>query len=346
MKCDHPSCNHNVVAPGQCGDRLCPRNNPAAGDSSGGAPHPQGSMENLRALADRLAAGDTLPERPGQERLYQFARRTLLDALEALEPYRSALTIVGAQAVYLRSGDADFGVAPSTSDGDVVLDPALLGHGDNPGLGELLKAAGFHSALHDGGATRPGIWAKDYPEISVEPFTVDLIVPDAFAGPGRRAARIGPPHDKHDAGRAKGLEPAIVDRDPMEVSALEPGDQRGVRVDVAGPAALLVAKAYKISDRQTDKGGRLKAKDGSDVYRLMASHPPGQVREMFDRLRADERVGNTTAEGERLLVDLFEAPGSQGVRLAVEAFAGAQLESEVEAFVTEWVRQFCSARPV
>lgn len=219
-------------------------------------------MDNPRALADRLAAGDRLPERPGQERIYQVARRTLLDALEALTPYRSALTIVGAQAVYLRSGDADFGVAPSTSDGDVVLDPALLGHGDSPGLGELLKTAGFHSALHDGGGTRPGIWAKDYPEISVEPFTVDLIVPDAFAGPGRRAARIGPPHDKHDAGRAKGLEPAIVDGEPMEVGALEPGDERKVRVDVAGPAALLVARAYKISDRRADKGGRLKAKDG------------------------------------------------------------------------------------
>lgn len=29
MKCDHPSCDHNVVAPGMCGVRLCPRNNPS-----------------------------------------------------------------------------------------------------------------------------------------------------------------------------------------------------------------------------------------------------------------------------------------------------------------------------
>ena len=53
--------------------------------------------------------------------VYVAARRVLLDALEALGPHRVAVTLVGAQAVYLRVGDADIAVAPSTTDGDLAL---------------------------------------------------------------------------------------------------------------------------------------------------------------------------------------------------------------------------------
>lgn len=58
---------------------------------------------------------------------YVQARRVLLDALEALAPYRDAVILAGAQAVYVRTGLTDVGIAPFTTDGDLALDPSLLG---------------------------------------------------------------------------------------------------------------------------------------------------------------------------------------------------------------------------
>jgi hypothetical protein len=43
----------------------------------------------------------------------------LLDALVALEPHIDALVLVGAQATYLHTGDADLAVAEYTTDADL-----------------------------------------------------------------------------------------------------------------------------------------------------------------------------------------------------------------------------------
>lgn len=58
--------------------------------------------------------------------LYVKAREVLLDALEALGPHRSSLVLVGAQAVYMHTGEADIAVAPFTTDADVIIDPGGL----------------------------------------------------------------------------------------------------------------------------------------------------------------------------------------------------------------------------
>ena len=60
------------------------------------------------------------------DELYIMARRVLLDALRALGHHRDAIVLVGAQAVYLRVGAADLAVTPYTTDGDLVIDPAVL----------------------------------------------------------------------------------------------------------------------------------------------------------------------------------------------------------------------------
>jgi hypothetical protein len=52
------------------------------------------------------------------------ARRVLLDALVALERHRDSLVLVGAQAIYLYTGDADVALATTTSDSDIALIPA------------------------------------------------------------------------------------------------------------------------------------------------------------------------------------------------------------------------------
>ena len=57
-----------------------------------------------------------------------------------------------------------------------------------------------------------------------------------------RAARIAP-HEKLTARIARGLEPALLDNAIVTIAALEPGDPRTCDLRVAGPAALLTAKA-------------------------------------------------------------------------------------------------------
>lgn len=60
--------------------------------------------------------------REGAASPYASARRVLLDALEGLEAHRDAMVLIGAQAVYLRVGEADVAVAPFTTDGDLAID--------------------------------------------------------------------------------------------------------------------------------------------------------------------------------------------------------------------------------
>ena len=72
---------------------------------------------------------------------YVLARQVLLDALQALGEQRSAVVLVGAQAIYLHTGDADLAVAPYTTDGDVVIDSSRLR--DDPTLAEALRGASF-----------------------------------------------------------------------------------------------------------------------------------------------------------------------------------------------------------
>jgi hypothetical protein len=126
------------------------------------------------------------------------ARAALLDAIEALDPHLDAIVLVGAQAIYLHTGDADLAVAEYTTDADFTVSP--YGLADAPLLGDLLGAAGFTPREHPGGwLSRDGIY-------------IDIMVPEALAGPGTRGARLGP-HGKRAARRAKGLEGALVDRE-------------------------------------------------------------------------------------------------------------------------------------
>ncbi|MGW3737237.1 hypothetical protein [Streptomyces sp. NPDC005148] len=105
----------------------------------------------------------------------------------------------------------------------------------------------------------------------------------------------------------------------MTISSLTPQDDRSVEAYVAGPAALLVAKAYKLHERIIDakngKPHRLSA--AGDVYRIMATVRASQVAASFDTLCRDSRVGAVAAEGLHLLRQLFGAAATPGTELAV-----------------------------
>jgi hypothetical protein len=137
-----------------------------------------------------------------------------------------------------------------------------------------------------------------------------------------------------------GLEVAAVDRSPMQVASLDPRDERSVSVHVAGPAALLIAKAFKIRDRLADAGNRpdrLTNKDAGDVLRIMMTTPPSQVAACFIALRENPRVGAIAAQGTDFLRDLFGGGLAPGVKMAVEALRGDVSEERIRTLTRAFV---------
>ena len=248
----------------------------------------------------------------GPDPLYVEARIALLDAADALSEQLDAVVLVGAQAIYLHTGDADFATAEYTTDADLCVAPPDLS--DTPLLAELLGARGFFLGEH------PGAW------ISPNGISVDLMVPEVLAGVGSRGARLGP-HGKKAARRAKGLEGALVDRERLEIASLDPGDERSIEMLVAGPAALLVAKVHKIADR-AGTGDRHNDKDALDLLRLLQSTDTATLAACLARLGDHELSSAVTADALTRLATLFSRPEAIGIRMAVRA-AGPDAEDDV-----------------
>jgi hypothetical protein len=258
--------------------------------------------------------------------LYVVARRVLLDALVALKDHADAVKVVGAQAVYLRSAEVELSVASYTSDADLGLDPARLA--DEP----LIEAAMTRAGFVRGDVNHAGSWLRsERVGDVVADIAVDLLVPESLSEGGRRSVRI-PPHHKMSARRVPGLEAAVVDNDDMPVASLEPhADDRVLTARVAGPAALLIAKTYKIHERTNEpRRDRLTDKDAGDVVRLMmTSYRPSDVAARFRALLADERTRATATTGLHYLEDLFGGRATTGVEMAVSALAGGMDEQAI-----------------
>ncbi len=247
--------------------------------------------------------------------LYICARTALLDAAEALTEQLNAVVLVGAQAVYIHTGDADFiATAPYTTDADFCIAPAQLS--DTPLLAELLTARGFSPGEH------PGAW------ISPDRISVDLMVPEVLAGAGSRGARLGP-HGKRVARRAKGLEAALVDQDLTVITSLTPGVERSVTMLVAGPAALLVSKVHKIAER-TGAGDRITDKDALDILRLLQAIDTETLAQGLVSLAVHKFSAEATSEALSHLGSLFGSPDKVGIRMAIRA-ARPSVEPDVIA---------------
>lgn len=193
---------------------------------------------------------------------YIVARTVLLDALEALGEQRDAAIVVGAQAIYLHTGTIDLAVPEFTVDADLTIDAALL-H-EAPEIESAMRAAHFERG------NRVGAWivSRDVAGVRMN-VEVDLMVPEAVSGAGRRAARLHG-HAKEVARKARGLEAALIDKAMRPIGAFEAEDARAFDVAVAGPTALLIAKLHKIAERISEREQRrLDDKDALDVLRLL-----------------------------------------------------------------------------
>lgn len=237
-----------------------------------------------------------------------LARQGLLDAFDALRKQVDALVVVGAQAVYLHTGDADVALAEYTTDGDLVIDPDLLS--SEPMVQKAMVYAGFTQASRSDAL---GSW------VSPAGVFVDLMVPDAVAGGGRRSVNV-PPHDSKSMRKTRGLEGALIDKTKHVIEAIDRDtDPRQFSVWVAGPAALLVAKLHKISDRVANES-RLNNKDAHDIYRLLRAVPTADFISTIRTLQGEEVSAQVTAEALTYLDQLFaQGPGALGSAMAGRA---------------------------
>jgi len=246
---------------------------------------------------------------------YIAARRTLLDTLEILEPHRDALILVGAQAVYLHA-PAGLAAPAYTTDADLAISPDLLA--TEPEIAALLAEHGYVPTLDPGGWDSP------------HDVHVDLMVPDAaVANRSRRRASL-PGHHSKAARRVAGLELALLDNSEHIISSLDASDTRQVALKVAGPSALVIAKAVKLRERlEAADRSRVIAKDAGDLLRLLR---------MCDATAIGARLGDlarTTPHAELItstvtwLAAEVRGRDSQVVTLAVAAAGGSERDRDV-----------------
>lgn len=235
--------------------------------------------------------------------LYVRARTALIDAAEALGAHLNAIVLVGAQAIYLHTGEADIAVAEYTTDADFSIGPAELA--DAPLIADLMAQGGFTLLAE------PGTWR------SADGINVDLMVPELLAGEGRRGARLGL-HGSRVARRARGLEATLVDYDLRAITSLEAGDGRSVTMKVAGPGALLVAKVHKISERAENQN-RIRDKDALDVLRLLQAIETSDFVQRVRQLELDDISSGVTSEAIHQLPRLFGTSESVGTLMAIRS---------------------------
>jgi hypothetical protein len=254
---------------------------------------------------------------------YVLARTVLLDALEALGSQRDAVIVVGAQAVYLHTGAIDLGVPEFTLDADITLDPALLR--EIPEIEAAMLGARFVRG------NRVGVWIASRSVVGTPAnVEVDLMVPDTVGGPGRRAARLQG-HAKEVARKTRGLEAALVDKTVVSLGALEPTDSRAFDVAIAGPAALLIAKAHKVAERVAEREQRrLEDKDALDMLRLLQATETAALAATVNALLQADVARAVTLEALGILREHFTDARASGPQMAVRA-AGALLPGDVVA---------------
>jgi len=266
---------------------------------------------------------------PGDSDLMVLARRVLLDALEALYDQRDALVLIGAPAIYLHTGAVATALPATTKDSDLAIDRRRLS--DDPLIEDAMSRAGFELGKD------PGSW------LGPMGTPVDLMVPESMSDPGgRRGGRV-PPHSKRATRRASGLEAAIVDHAPATIASLDPDDGRSFTIEVAGPAALLVAKLHKLGERDQRDPTRLIDKDAHDVYRLLVAVDTEDLAGMLKMLLSSNLAAPPTQVALAYFNELFvggpDAPGPQMAGRA-EALLGdpATVAQSVAALASDLAR--------
>jgi hypothetical protein len=247
----------------------------------------------------------------------------LFDALDALGATQHAcLVLVGAQAIYEHTGPDRLPVPQFTTDADLAVDPQLVA--DDPLIHTVMTRAGFTRTPPPGSrkTVQPGQWHK---LVGTSWIEVDLIVPrhaaDKHARVGRRSVRVGP-HDRNVFSTASGLDAALVDNELRTLRSFDVDSLREQEIRVAGPAALVVAKAFKIGERAAS-GERLDDKDAYDVYRLLLTSELAQIRDRLVELQTHQACGESVGTALAYLTELYRDEFALGPQMTARAEGGA-----------------------
>ena len=269
------------------------------------------------------------------------SRRLLIHSVQALSPFGNAVTVVGAHAVHVwveqAWGPTDM---EATRDGDIVLNPVFVT--DSPKLVDLMAGVGIVPALED----RPGVYgfATESDLGWQQRTTVDLIVPEVYAGSGRRAARIA--GQRHAASRAVGLELAVWDRTLMTLTTID-APMESAKACVASPAALLTAKAHKVHERlaaAVAHPDRLKPKDSGDVALLMMVSDPGDVAEvMLHNAASHPEIADVVTGAATWLVEMYGGKAAIPRQHAADSLASRFDDAEVTDTIDAWLSKFAPA---
>jgi len=268
----------------------------------------------------------------------QSSRKLLIDTIRALADFGDAMTVVGAHAVHVWVQDVLGPVdMQATRDADVAVNPVFVT--PNPKLLDIMQRIGVTPALPD----RPGVYG--YADESSLPLgertTIDLIVPEAYAGSGRRAARIA--GQQHAASRAVGLELAVWDRHRRTLTAIDDPTTK-VEAWVAGPAALLVAKAHKVHERLEQvatRPDRLRPKDSGDVGLLMmVSNADDVAKVMITQSTEHPEIEPVVSQAARWLIEMYSDATSILRRHAADALADRFDSTQVDSVIEGWVAKF------
>lgn len=272
------------------------------------------------------------------------SRRALIDVLIGLADHREALTVLGGHAVIeVSQGVPALPPADSTRDGDLGVTPELLS--EDPRLDERMAELGYETSWNE----RPGVWSpisqRDRGIHTRD--SVDLIAPMSLARGNLtsqrdiRSARVGA-HGKRAVSATAGTELSIVDRQLYTLRAFDGGST--VDAYVAGPSALLCAKAHKVQDRLDPaelrrNSERLRPKDFADLYRLLLTITPEEAAETFAQGTADPRIGEAVSIGRRYLTDILNDSASLASMVA-DAWGDLSSEGEFRSIIEGWRSRF------
>lgn len=272
-----------------------------------------------------------------------WSRRLLLESVKALAEFNEAITVVGAHAVHVWVQDFWGSVdMEATRDADVCINPSFVT--SDPKIIEELAKIGVVPALK----SRPGVYGLSTETgLPLEARTTfDILVPETYAGSGRRAARIV--GQKNAAGRALGLELTPWDRKPISLATID-NPVETLKVNVAGPAALLVAKTYKVHERLEQaavRPDRLRPKDSGDIALLMmVSKSEDVARVMMAGIAEHPEIGDVVMNAAAWLVEMYGHSSTTPVirQQAADSLANRFSEAEVLGNMDLWVESFKDA---
>lgn len=272
----------------------------------------------------------------GRDRGYSLARESLIAAARTLDRIApGAIILVGAHAVYLRTPDAPALIEPFTFDGDVVADPRIIRLPRV--LSTALGEAGFSSR-----GTRGLYHRADVPLQDRYATRFDVFVPERFQNEWLH--NTWSHEDDHAAFSQPGLEFALVDHSPLPITHLGADAEHAepLILEVAGIAALTIAKAWKIGERH-EQGAQAFAevsKDLVDIYRLLYSSRADDIESALEKRFRDRRLNDVTAEGGRILRALC-SNGADGHRLFNETIADSEEFGIHSESFPKLVNEFC-----